>query len=67
MRWNMSFTVTYETGLTDEIVRIQTTARAVAAVDAFASLALVAERNHYVRPKINEKGPLISRMEDIRL
>ena len=58
MRWNMSFTVTYETGLSDEIVRIQTTARAVAAVDAFASLALVAERNHYVRPKINEKGTI---------
>lgn len=44
--------------IADEIVRIQTTARAVAAVDAFASLALVAERNHYVRPKINEKGTI---------
>ncbi len=41
-----------------EIVRIQTTAKAVAAVDVFASLALVAERNHYVRPKINEKGTI---------
>ena len=28
----------------------------IAALDAFASLALVAERNNYVRPKINEKG-----------
>lgn len=44
--------------IADEIVRIQTTAKAVAAVDAFASLALVAERNHYVRPKINEKGTI---------
>ena len=39
-----------------EVERIQKTAKAVAAVDAFASLALVAERNNYVRPKINEKG-----------
>ena len=28
------------------------------ALDAFSSLALVAERNNYVRPKINEKGIL---------
>ena len=34
------------------------TAKAVAALDAFSSLALVAERNNYVRPKINEKGIL---------
>ncbi|MFQ7311740.1 DNA mismatch repair protein MutS [Sellimonas sp.] len=40
----------------EEIARIQQTAKAVAAVDVFASLALVAERNRYVRPKINEKG-----------
>ncbi|HIQ95271.1 MAG TPA: DNA mismatch repair protein MutS [Candidatus Limivivens merdigallinarum] len=39
-----------------EIVRIQTTARAVAAIDVFASLAYVAEKNNYVRPKMNEKG-----------
>ena len=39
-----------------QIERIQKTAKAVAALDAFASLALVAERNNYVRPKINEKG-----------
>ncbi len=30
--------------------------KAVARLDVFASLALVAERNHYVRPKINETG-----------
>ena len=36
--------------------RIQKTAHAIALVDAFASLALVAEQNRYVRPKINERG-----------
>ncbi|HCI74070.1 MAG TPA: DNA mismatch repair protein MutS [Lachnospiraceae bacterium] len=36
--------------------RIQQTARAIAGVDVFASLAVVAEQNRYVRPKINEKG-----------
>ena len=39
-----------------EVERIQKTAKAVAALDVFASLALIAERNNYVRPKINEKG-----------
>ncbi len=39
-----------------EIVRIQATARAVALIDVFASLAVVSEHNQYVRPKINEKG-----------
>lgn len=39
-----------------ELDRIQRTAKAVAALDVFASLSLVAERNHYVRPSINEKG-----------
>lgn len=41
-----------------EVERIQKTAKAVAALDVFASLALVAERNNYVRPKINEKGTI---------
>ena len=41
-----------------EVVRIQKTAKAVAALDVFASLALVAQRNNYVRPKINEGGVL---------
>ncbi len=39
-----------------EILRIQSSAQAVAQLDAFSSLALVAERNRYVRPGINEKG-----------
>ena len=39
-----------------EVMRIQKTAKAVAALDVFASLALVAERNHFVRPKTNTTG-----------
>ncbi len=39
-----------------QINRIQMTAKAIAKIDVFASLAYVAERNHYVKPKINEKG-----------
>jgi DNA mismatch repair protein MutS len=39
-----------------EVVRIQTTARTIAKTDTFASLALVAEQNNYVRPHVNEKG-----------
>lgn len=39
-----------------EMERIQRTAKAVARLDVFASLSLVAERFHYVRPEINEKG-----------
>ena len=41
-----------------EVVRIQRTAKAVAALDVFASLAFVAERNNYVRPRINTNGVL---------
>ncbi len=39
-----------------QIERIQQTAKAVARLDVFASLALIAEQNHYVRPTLNEKG-----------
>ena len=39
-----------------ELLRIQKTAKAIARLDVFASLSLVAERNRYVRPKLNEKG-----------
>ena len=39
-----------------EVVRIQKTAKAIAAVDVFASLSVVATRNNYVKPSINEKG-----------
>lgn len=40
----------------EQMDRIQRTAKALARLDAYASLALVAERNHYVRPALNEKG-----------
>ena len=39
-----------------EIDRIQVTAKAIALLDVFASLAYVAEKNHYVKPTLNEKG-----------
>lgn len=39
-----------------EVVRIQRTAKAVAKLDVFVSLAVVADQNHYCRPKINENG-----------
>ena len=42
--------------IASQVLRIQKTAKAVAMVDVFASLAFVAERNHFVRPKMNEKG-----------
>ena len=38
------------------VSRIQRTAKAVAKLDVFVSLALVASRNNYCRPKMNEKG-----------
>ena len=40
----------------ENLGRVQKTARAVALLDAFASLSLVAERNRYVCPDINTKG-----------
>lgn len=42
--------------IASNIKRIQTTARAVAKIDVYTSLALVAERNNYIRPSINETG-----------
>ena len=41
-----------------EVERIQRTAAAVASLDVFASLAYVAEQNHYVRPKLNKSGKI---------
>lgn len=42
--------------IADEVGRIQQTAKAVAKIDVFTSLAFVAERNNYVRPSINTDG-----------
>ena len=39
-----------------EVTRIQKTAKAVAMIDALASLAYVAEHNRYVCPSINKQG-----------
>ena len=39
-----------------EVVRIQNTAKAIAMIDVYASLSVVATQNNFVRPKINEKG-----------
>ena len=48
--------VSIRTKIAAEVERIQKTARAIAKLDAYASLALVASRNQFVRPKINTKG-----------
>ncbi|MBE5963493.1 MAG: DNA mismatch repair protein MutS [Lachnospira sp.] len=42
--------------ISENVIRIQNTAKVIANIDVFASLAVVATRNNYVRPKINEKG-----------
>ena len=42
--------------ISSQVVRIQTTAKELAKIDLFASLAYVSEHNNYVKPNINEKG-----------
>lgn len=42
--------------IASNVARIQKTAKAIAKIDAFVSLAVVAEQNNYCRPKINENG-----------
>ena len=39
-----------------EVKRVQKTAKIIADLDAFSSLAYVAEKNHFVRPSMNEEG-----------
>ena len=39
-----------------EVERVQRTSKAIARLDSYLSLALVASRNNYVRPKINTRG-----------
>lgn len=41
-----------------EVERIQRSAHAIAKLDVFASLSLVAQHNHYVRPKLNARGKI---------
>ena len=42
--------------IASDITRIQKTAKSIARTDVFSTLSLVAERNNYVRPSLNEKG-----------
>lgn len=42
--------------IASNVARIQKTAKAIAKIDSFVSLAVVAEQNNYCRPKINENG-----------
>ncbi len=44
--------------IAENVSRIQRTAKAIARIDVFASLALVASRNNYCKPRINESGIL---------
>lgn len=42
--------------ISQHVVRIQKTAKALAKLDVFLSLAVVSEQNHYCRPKLNTSG-----------
>lgn len=42
--------------IANEVLRIQKTAKAIAKIDAMASMAFVAERNNFVRPSMNTNG-----------
>lgn len=56
LEYNLFCDVRDQIGL--EVKRIQQTAKAIARLDVFASLALVAERNNYIRPEINSEGKI---------
>ncbi|EDS72721.1 DNA mismatch repair protein MutS [Anaerofustis stercorihominis] len=43
----------------ENIKRIQVTAKMIAVIDAVISLAIVAKKNHYVKPTITENGSII--------
>ena len=42
--------------IAEEVVRIQRTAKAIANLDVFVSLAVVADQNNYCRPKMTGSG-----------
>ena len=44
--------------ISGQMERIQNTASVIADIDMLASLAYVAEHNHYVRPSLNHKGEI---------
>lgn len=54
LEYNLFHQVREEIGL--GIKRVQSSAKSIAQIDVFTSLALVAERNGYVRPKMNTEG-----------
>ncbi len=41
-----------------KVDRIYKTSKAIAKLDMYTSLSYVAEKNHYVRPKLNDKGEI---------
>ena len=62
--------------IAQQVARVQSTAKAIARLDVYASLAYVAEKNHFVRPKLNTKGvidikggrhPVVEQMMDNKL
>ncbi len=62
--------------LSNNVSRIQKSAKILANIDVFASLSIVAEKNHYTRPKLNSKGvidikkgrhPVVEKMLDNKL
>lgn len=62
--------------IASQVYRIQQTAKAIARLDVYASLAYVAEKKHYCRPKINTRGvidikggrhPVVEQMMDQQL
>lgn len=44
--------------ISQEVVRIQATAKAIAKADVYSNLALVAGQNDYIRPVINDQGTI---------
>ena len=44
--------------ISENVARIQSSAKAIAKIDTFVSLAFVASQNNYCKPKINESGVL---------
>ena len=44
--------------ISSQVSRIQSAAKDIAKLDVYQSLAYVAEKNHYCRPKINDKGKI---------
>ena len=48
--------VELRTLLSENISRMQKTAKGIAQIDVYTDLSLIAERNHYVRPEVSDDG-----------